>query len=1336
MGNHMNKLDKLSVDEKTVLCQLAEVKRKTNDLQTARFYYELVAKQMLAKNAKHGGQEENLCYIYYLLSKVCLLGKELLLSEKYNRKAETIAQKMNDQPRIAELLDIRGDIRRLEGKYEQAIEDLEKSLQIKFQIVGASDRSTGYTYYKLGKVYFEQSKYDQAMSLYHKAMDTRKNSFDEDDAELHHDVGLAYSRLLLYDKAEKMFNKALNIKSNLPETNEKSIGNSCHCLGVIYYRQSKYEMALRMHQRVLAIMIKSPGKNHSGFARSYFQLGVTYFKLAKYDEALDMHKRALHLWPQMGKGYQVNVAASFEKLGITYHHLCRYVDAISAFEKALKIWCELYGSQHMKVATSYNNIGIAYGRLSQHDKAIDMYEKTMKILIHLGREGLAQMAIVSSNLNKILNEQNKEDNHFRHNTATRVRICDHSCSTTVQRPKSYPTETENKNCESRTKFCHMESSIDDDEESSIDHYEKMGDISSLGCLDNNHEENRAFDLYASMRSITSTESLNDNHGENRVHNYENDHFQAFVKTLKEGECRSNFTRIMIFGPDNVGKSSIMKLFTEEGLPCGMAQTNITGNTNKMLNEIFYNICNKTVCDYRNSVNNKIFDAVERIRQKNFMSNNDGGSESNQAFNNVPSSSPNKEMDSSIARNKMQHHLGSSSFLIADSKPLLKESINLDSQSNPLDQSIDSNGESVFLWQHADTPLMASLQINFLDIYKELCQRQLQMSNLADTEDCQYGKLWDFGGHSIYNVTHQPFISANGIYILVFNIAHNINDKIVKRDGFISDMTYLQVVQEWLTSIIGTNSCREKIQAKRDQHTEEYCLPVVILVASHADKIERELEQIRRFKRFEQALISNLPAYRCNIYSSQIIFNCNPKDNCQSVVEQRRECCRRLHHIINKLATSISFIRNAVPIRWYVTAEIMYVIANKRLEQEPSCASSNGLEKGRKIVREEEVRQLARDYGLYENDEDLRSMLQYLHDLGEIVYCPTGTVDGIVVLEVDWLLNIFRETIYLDTCLSKTATVIDDYRQAVITGKISKKYFDYMLQGFDLDEHDRELVLKLMVKYDIICPIQSDDKQNPLDQLYFVPYLLQPDVEYFDLARYTLSDWLYIGYARSDIPYISDSIYYSLLSSCSKEWNNSLVKLYHHGAKYYLKDSYSYIIIEKGQSHIGIQYYYQNEHEDKDLRVIMKTVKEFIHIKRPQDLIRKKLTAIVKQRLPKFKSVDSGFYVSCIICQQFTRIEPDKKLNTCLSKSATVSYYYQQSVTIGKISKRYFDYMLQGFNSYAYDKRLVLKLMVKYDIICPIQSDDRQNSLDLLYFIPSLLQPDAEYFDLAKYTRSK
>ncbi|EDV19115.1 uncharacterized protein TRIADDRAFT_62437 [Trichoplax adhaerens] len=1082
MGNHMNKLDKLSVDEKTVLCQLAEVKRKTNDLQTARFYYELVAKQMLAKNAKHGGQEENLCYIYYLLSKVCLLGKELLLSEKYNRKAETIAQKMNDQPRIAELLDIRGDIRRLEGKYEQAIEDLEKSLQIKFQIVGASDRSTGYTYYKLGKVYFEQSKYDQAMSLYHKAMDTRKNSFDEDDAELHHDVGLAYSRLLLYDKAEKMFNKALNIKSNLPETNEKSIGNSCHCLGVIYYRQSKYEMALRMHQRVLAIMIKSPGKNHSGFARSYFQLGVTYFKLAKYDEALDMHKRALHLWPQMGKGYQVNVAASFEKLGITYHHLCRYVDAISAFEKALKIWCELYGSQHMKVATSYNNIGIAYGRLSQHDKAIDMYEKTMKILIHLGREGLAQMAIVSSNLNKILNEQNKEDNHFRHNTATRVRICDHSCSTTVQRPKSYPTETENKNCESRTKFCHMESSIDDDEESSIDHYEKMGDISSLGCLDNNHEENRAFDLYASMRSITSTESLNDNHGENRVHNYENDHFQAFVKTLKEGECRSNFTRIMIFGPDNVGKSSIMKLFTEEGLPC------------------------------------------------------------------------------------------------ADSKPLLKESINLDSQSNPLDQSIDRNGESVFLWQHADTPLMASLQINFLDIYKELCQRQLQMSNLADTEDCQYGKLWDFGGHSIYNVTHQPFISANDIYILVFNIAHNINDKIVKRDGFISDMTYLQVVQEWLTSIIGTNSCREKIQAKRDQHTEEYCLPVVILVASHADKIERELEQIRRFKRFEQALISNLPAYRCNIYSSQIIFNCNPKDNCQSVVEQRRECCRRLHHIINKLATSISFIRNAVPIRWYVTAEIMYVIANKRLEQEPSCASSNGLEKGRKIVREEEVRQLARDYGLYENDEDLRSMLQYLHDLGEIVYCPTGTVDGIVVLEVDWLLNIFRETIYLDTCLSKTATVIDDYRQAVIT------------------------------------------------------------------ARYTLSDWLYIGYARSDIPYISDSIYYSLLSSCSKEWNNSLVKLYHHGAKYYLKDSYSYIIIEKGQSHIGIQDYYQNEHEDKDLRVIMKTVKEFIHIKRPQDLIRKKLTAIVKQRLPKFKSVDSGFYVSCIICQQFTRIEPDKKLS--------------------------------------------------------------------------------------------
>ncbi|RDD37541.1 Nephrocystin-3 [Trichoplax sp. H2] len=1217
MGNDINKFDKIGSENLDPLYQFADHKYKGGDLRMAKYYYKLIVEQIRAKNSIKNGSEELLTKTYYSLSKIYLQEKKLSVAEKYNRKAEAYALKLEDQARVAEILDMRSDIRRLEGKYIQAIDDLKKSLSLKFQLVGTNDRSTSYSYHKLGKVYYSQSKYEVALSFYRKALDTRKNSLEENNVELYQDMGFAYSRLSRFNDAEEVYKEALNIKLTLPAYNDTSIANSYWCLAVIYYRQSKYEIALTMNRTVLELRIKSLGESHPSVAKSYYHLGLTYSKLSKYNEALDMHKNALHLRLHIGKENQVDVALSYEKLGVNYDHLCRYSDAISAFEKGLNILQKLYGNQHIKVATSYNSLGIVYCRLGQYGKAQDMYHKAMHILINLGGGNYAQIATICNNMGKIFNGQHKQDCYFHFNDTNSILLESHKSNVVDQRPKSYPIEIKSKSYESTVEYCTMESEFHEDEESSFDTYKKMQGVSSVGSLDPDTGEHRG------------------------IHIQEKDYFQAYVKALREGECRSSFIRIMIFGPPNVGKSSIMKVFTEQGLIHHASRTKIAENTNKMVNQIFYNICDKTVCNYRNILDKKILDTVEKIDQQNLMTNHDGYFKDSQVFDHLPSwSSSNEEMESPIAINKMQHHLGLKSS-VTDSKQPLEEMLHLNSQCNPLDKSIDSLEESGFHSQSTDSSPMAN---NFLQIYKEFYQRRLQIADLADTEDCQYGKLWDFGGHSIYHVTYQPFMSANSIYILVFNITQDINDKIVKRDGLISDMTYLQAVQEWLTSIIGINSSREKIQVKIDQQTEEYSLPVVILVASHADEIEREGQRIRTFKRFEQALISNLPEYRCNIYSSQIIFNCNPKDNCQSIVKQRQECCRRLHHIINKLVTSISFMCNAVPIRWYVMAKILHLIANKQLEQEASSASSNGLQKGRKIVKEEEVRQLARDYGLYKNHEDLHSMLQYLHDLGEIVHCPIGIDDGIVVLEVDWLLNIFRETIHLGTCLSRNAGVTYDYQQAPITGKISKRYIDYKLQGFNLDEHDKKLVLKLMEKYDIICPIQFDDRQNSLHQYYFVPYLLQPEVEYFDLARYTLSDWLYIGYEHNDVPYIPDSIYYCLLSSCLKEWNNSQLELHHQCAKYYLEGSYYYIIIKKENSHIGLQYCYQKEHNHKDLGVIMETVKQSICYERPQDLIRRKLKAIVKQRLPRFKRADCRFYVKCTECQQITGLEQSKRLS--------------------------------------------------------------------------------------------
>ncbi|RDD35815.1 hypothetical protein TrispH2_012192, partial [Trichoplax sp. H2] len=486
------------------------------------------------------------------------------------------------------------------------------------------------------------------------------------------------------------------------------------------------------------------------------------------------------------------------------------------------------------------------------------------------------------------------------------------------------------------------------------------------------------------------------------------------------------------------------------------------------------------------------------------------------------------------------------------------------------------------------------------------------------EDRKYAKIWDFGGHSVYHVTHRPFMSANSIYILVFNITQNINDHVKTRHGLLLTTNYLQAMQEWLTSIISGHRDPSDISINIDGVPVKYSLPIVILVASHGDSLDGKEDGNRRFKQFEQDLISYMPTYKRNIYSSGIIFNCKPEDNNLATISQRRECCRRLHLIIKEFVLSLFFIRNPIPIRWYIMATILNTSFHRYENQESSSVIDQiRAARVRDIMTMQDVTLLAQDYRLYESKDELKVMLMYLHDLGEIVFCQKAGDNGIIITNVDRLLDIFRAIIQLDECFSGSLELKSEYKKASQTGRLSRVYIEYSLKKFKLDENSKNWILNLMEIYDIICSIRNDNIENREDSQYFVPYLLRPDVKPFDLSRFHKSDWLYIGYSYKEVPHIPDGIYYCLLSSCLREWNNTKVEICYQCAKFYLKEDHYYLIVKKEQSYIGLQYCYQKMADVKTDQMFKSKIRDCIREKHPHDIVLKKLSSIVAERMPKF-----------------------------------------------------------------------------------------------------------------------
>ncbi|RDD38137.1 Kinesin light chain, partial [Trichoplax sp. H2] len=678
------------------------------------------------------------------------------------------------------------------------------------------------------------------------------------------------------------------------------------------------------------------------------------------------------------------------------------------------------------------------------------------------------------------------------------------------------------------------------------------------------------------------------------------YLEAYNEALKDGKCRNDFTKIIFAGPENVGKSTIMNVFTNQGKIIRVNQTKIMDNTGKYINLIVYNILDQKIYNFRSVLYGKVIAVIKEIKRKPDIQSSD---------------SPKSK------RIKLD-------------RPLETVERNSSLNTHQIESKINNNG-------FADTVISTKSTTETFHkilIYQDFMQFISNLKRKTEYHDSQYGKIVDFGGQAIYHVTHRPFLSGNSIYILVFNITHKFDDFVIDREGKKTNMTYQHAMQEWLTSTIDSHDGDETIEVEINGKTEEYSLPVVILVASHGDLIRDCQQRKDKFQAFENCIIQTLPTYKSNLCCSGIIFHCNPNDESSAATAQRKQTTLQLHYLIKQFIFSLPSMKKFIPIRWYIMASILHASIDDKSRQAALASDFNKIiDRIRNIMTFEEIKQLAIDCGLYEDDEKLRSMLLYLHDIGDILFCRKKNLEGMIVTNLDWLLSIFRSILELDKHDYKNAKVKECYREARESGKLSEVCIKNVAKKFNLDKNEKDFVLLLMDRYNIICKIEdiNDNCDNRrCYQQYFVPYLLDPSVNTVDLTGYRTSDWLYIGYDREVLPYIADEIFYCHISACLKIWNNPEVKVYYRGAKFCIREWPYEIIVQKDGSYIGVLYCYQS-HPEKIAVQIEKNIGCLINQIQPHIIIKDKLNEIVHERMPKFKLAQSQFYVKCGNCNQKT-----------------------------------------------------------------------------------------------------
>lgn len=219
--------------------------------------------------------------------------------------------------------------------WQYALELLQKMRDLKGEAYEAEFHN------RLGIVYYENVKYDQAIEHYKKALLIRPN-----DAIQNENIGLAFEAAGRLQEAEAAYNRAVMNAPSDPIPHNR--------LGIFYYNIKQYDKAIPSYQTAIQLQ--------PDYAVYHNNLALAQEFGGHLAEAEKAYQKAIEL--------DAENAGYYNDLGVYYNNRGRYEDAIVQYQKAIALQSDF--------ALYYSNVGFAYEMLGNKDKALAAYLKAVK----------------------------------------------------------------------------------------------------------------------------------------------------------------------------------------------------------------------------------------------------------------------------------------------------------------------------------------------------------------------------------------------------------------------------------------------------------------------------------------------------------------------------------------------------------------------------------------------------------------------------------------------------------------------------------------------------------------------------------------------------------------------------------------------------------------------------------------------------------------------------------------------------------------------------------------------------------------------------------------------
>lgn len=213
------------------------------------------------------------------------------MAQQFEQAKEVLARVVKAEPKNAEALKLQGDTLYLLG---EAI-DAEKSL---LAAIALEPANADY-HYAVGRIYYQQSRYDESIERLRKVIEIDPKSYRAYD-----NLGLAYEGLNDLPKAIENYERAMELSANADPPYDWVYGNMSNLL----HKAGDYKKAFQFGAEA--------AHRNSNSARNFFLTGRALAKLEKWELAAKWLGQSVKLDPKYSEA-RYQFAQVLRKMGRT-----------------------------------------------------------------------------------------------------------------------------------------------------------------------------------------------------------------------------------------------------------------------------------------------------------------------------------------------------------------------------------------------------------------------------------------------------------------------------------------------------------------------------------------------------------------------------------------------------------------------------------------------------------------------------------------------------------------------------------------------------------------------------------------------------------------------------------------------------------------------------------------------------------------------------------------------------------------------------------------------------------------------------------------------------------